>query len=99
MRCAKCGANNPDAKRFCGDCGAALVAVAEAPTSRPEAPPTVPPASRPELPEGERKTVTALFADLKGSTELMENLDPEEARAVIDPTLKLMMDAVHRYDG
>ena len=35
--------------------------------------------------EGERKTVTALFADIKGSTELMEDLDPEEARAIVDP--------------
>ena len=49
--------------------------------------------------EGERKTVTALFADIKGSTELMEDLDPEEARAIIDPALRLMIDAVHRYDG
>jgi predicted ATPase/class 3 adenylate cyclase len=49
--------------------------------------------------EGERKTVTALFADIKGSTELMEDLDPEEARAIIDPALKLMIDAVARYDG
>src|SRR6266542_1312447 len=43
--------------------------------------------------------VTALFADIKGSMELMEDLDPEEARAIVDPALKLMMDAVHRYDG
>ncbi len=49
--------------------------------------------------DGERKTVTALFADIKGSTELMEDLDPENARAIIDPALKLMMDAAHRYDG
>jgi len=49
--------------------------------------------------EGERKTVTALFADIKGSMELMEVLDPEEARAIIDPALKLMIDAVRRYDG
>src|SRR5213079_2932076 len=49
--------------------------------------------------DGERKTVTALFADIKGSTELMEELDPEEARAIIDPALKLMIDAAHRYDG
>ena len=49
--------------------------------------------------EGERKTVTALFADIKGSMELMEDLDPEEARAIVDPALKLMIDAVHRYDG
>src|SRR5207253_8161847 len=49
--------------------------------------------------DGERKTVTALFADIKGSMELMEDLDPEEARAIIDPALKLMIDAVHRYGG
>jgi len=49
--------------------------------------------------DGERKTITALFADLKGSTALIEGLDPEEARALIDPALQLMMDAVHRYDG
>jgi class 3 adenylate cyclase/tetratricopeptide (TPR) repeat protein len=49
--------------------------------------------------DGERKTVTALFADIKGSMDLMENLDPEEARAIVDPALKLMMDAVHRYEG
>jgi predicted ATPase/class 3 adenylate cyclase len=49
--------------------------------------------------EGERKTVTVLFADIKGSMELIEDLDPEEARAIVDPTLRLMMEAVHRYDG
>src|SRR5215831_2109703 len=42
--------------------------------------------------EGERKTITALFADLKGSTALIEGLDPEEARALIDPALQLMME-------
>jgi len=52
-----------------------------------------------EIPEGERKTVTALFADIKGSMELMEDLDPEEARSIIDPALKLMVHAVRRYDG
>src|SRR5262249_27164665 len=49
--------------------------------------------------DGERKTVTALFADIKGSMDLMEGLDPEEARAIVDPALKLMIDAVHRYEG
>ena len=49
--------------------------------------------------EGERKTVTALFADIKGSTELERDLDPEDARAIVDPVLRLMMDAVHRYGG
>src|SRR5437899_8783121 len=49
--------------------------------------------------DGERKTITALFADIKGSMELIEDLDPEEARHLIDPALKLMMEAVHRYEG
>ena len=49
--------------------------------------------------EGERKTITALFADIKGSMDLIEDLDPEEARSLFDPALQLMMDAVHRYEG
>src|SRR5262249_34712325 len=49
--------------------------------------------------EGERKQVTVLFADLKGSTELIEGLDPEEARQLLDPALHVMMEAVHRYEG
>ncbi len=49
--------------------------------------------------EGERKTITALFADIKGSTDLIRDLDPEDARAILDPALHLMMDAVHRYEG
>jgi class 3 adenylate cyclase/tetratricopeptide (TPR) repeat protein len=49
--------------------------------------------------EGERKQVTVLFADLKGSTELIRDLDPEQARAILDPALHAMMDAVHRYEG
>jgi class 3 adenylate cyclase/tetratricopeptide (TPR) repeat protein len=49
--------------------------------------------------EGERKQVTVLFADLKGSTELIRDLDPEQARAILDPALHAMMEAVHRYEG
>jgi class 3 adenylate cyclase len=49
--------------------------------------------------EGERKQVTILFADLKGSMELLADRDPEEARRILDPVLERMMDAVHRYDG
>ena len=51
------------------------------------------------VPDGERKTVTALFADIKNSMGLIEDLDPEEARSLIDPAIQLMMDAVHRYEG
>ena len=47
----------------------------------------------------ERKTVTALFADIKGSMDLMEELDPEAARALVDPALHLMIDSVNHYNG
>jgi class 3 adenylate cyclase len=49
--------------------------------------------------EGERKQVTVLFADIKGSTEIIEGLDPEEARRLLDPALHAMMEAVHRFEG
>src|SRR5215470_17710267 len=49
--------------------------------------------------EGERKQVTVLFADLKGSTELIRDLDPEAAQTLLDPALQHMMDAVHRFEG
>src|SRR5678815_4753461 len=49
--------------------------------------------------EGERKQVTVLFADLKGSMELLADRDPEEARKLLDPVLEYMMEAVHRYEG
>src|SRR6266404_397212 len=49
--------------------------------------------------EGERKQVTVLFADLKDSTELIRDLDPEAAQHLLDPALQRMMDAVHRFEG
>ncbi|GAB7549385.1 AAA family ATPase [Cupriavidus sp. 8B] len=48
---------------------------------------------------GERKTITALFADMAGSTALIQDLDPEDARSLIDPVVALMMEAVHHYEG
>src|SRR5215510_11713394 len=54
--------------------------------------------ARPRL-EGERKQVTVLFADIKDSTELIRDLDPEAAQQLLDPALRHMMDAVHRYEG
>jgi class 3 adenylate cyclase len=49
--------------------------------------------------EGERKVVTVLFADIKDSTELIRDLDPEEAQRLLDPAIHLMMEAVHRFEG
>ena len=55
-------------------------------------------ASRADL-EGERKQVTVLFADVVGSTELIRDLDPEDARALLEPAVRAMIDAVHRFEG
>jgi predicted ATPase/class 3 adenylate cyclase len=101
--CAACKASvGPDA-RFCKKCGTAIdptrAAYSTPATSIESQIIVAADGAASEVLEGERKTVTALFADIKGSTELMRDLDPEEARAIIDPALKLMIDAVHGYDG
>src|SRR5262244_1403251 len=99
MRCRECSHENPAGARFCNACGRPL---AGAP---PQVAGHVPKhlaerilTSKAVL-EGERKQVTVLFADMKGSTELLADRDPEEARALLDPVLERMMDAVHRYEG
>jgi class 3 adenylate cyclase len=105
LTCPNCAFKNPPGFDFCGQCAAAL----HSDTGFTKAKPPAAEAAggvrialeqqTSEALEGERKTVTALFADIKGSTELEQDLDPEEARAIIDPALKLMIDAAHRYDG
>jgi predicted amidophosphoribosyltransferase len=100
-RCPRCDAENPPGKRFCGDCGTVLgagSATTASPTSSWHAASIAISAEPTDsaVAEGERKTVTALFADIKGSMELMQDLDPEDARKIVDPALKLMMDAVRR---
>jgi len=101
--CPRCGAESPVGANFCAACGAAISSPAAAPAMPPPADTAPGVRVTPEEPDaaldGERKTVTALFADIKGSTALEEKLDPEEARAIVDPALKLMIRAVHHYDG
>src|ERR1051326_8968658 len=104
--CPSCGQTNPPGSKFCNGCGARLdVADAPAP-ARFVSPDAYTPkhladrilTSKAAL-EGERKVVTVLFADLKGSMELLADRDPEEARKILDPVLAHMMDAVHRFEG
>ena len=98
--CAQCGAANAGAAKFCKKCGQRLAA-APAPAPQSYTPPHLAERileARGSL-EGERKQVTVLFADLKGSMELLADRDPEVARKILDPVLERMMEAVHRYDG
>jgi len=104
-RCSNCNSDNAPGAKFCADCGSALgtdIVGERGKQSATEAAGGVriaPERQTSETIEGERKTVTALFADIKDSTEMMRDLDPEDARAIIDPALKLMVEAVRRYDG
>jgi class 3 adenylate cyclase/tetratricopeptide (TPR) repeat protein len=103
--CPECGHSNLPGSRFCNECGKPVVArpVAAATVVSPQ---SYTPhylaekilTSRHAL-EGERKQVTVLFADVKGSLELLSDRDPEEARKLLDPVLERMMEAVHRYEG
>jgi class 3 adenylate cyclase len=98
--CSSCGTALSATAKFCHACAHPVAAGAEAP---PPSPDSYTPkhlaekilTSKAAL-EGERKLVTVLFADLKGSMELLADQDPEEARKILDPVLELMMDAVHR---
>ena len=84
--CPKCSADNPAGQRFCGRCGTALGAVAGASSQKlKDSPTSVAETPAPENIEGERKTLTTLFADIKGSKDLEEGIDPEEAWPIVDP--------------
>jgi class 3 adenylate cyclase len=110
-RCPTCGNQPPPGAAFCDHCGTPLTGTTTAATPpslapRPQTPQAYTPAylaekiltSKAAL-EGERKQVTVLFADLKGSMELLADRDPEQARQLLDPVLERMMAAVHRYEG
>jgi class 3 adenylate cyclase/tetratricopeptide (TPR) repeat protein len=106
-RCPGCGAENVAWAKFCAECGTPLTGQPPAPSPMlPQPPLSYTPGhlaekilhSKSAL-EGERKQVTVLFADLKGSLELLADRDPEEARQLLDPVLEQMMNAVHRYEG
>jgi len=104
--CEACGFANEDTEKFCGGCGksrAALMEVQEGKFSSPRAYTPTEIAERiltsKAALEGERKQVTVLFADLRGSMELLADRDPEEARQLLDSVLERMMEAVHHYEG
>lgn len=103
IACSNCAEVNRREAKFCKKCGQRLdQAQARVPHSIDVQLPAHLAekilASRSAM-EGERKQVTVLFADIKGSTSLVEGFDPEEVRKIVDPALQVMMKAVHRFEG
>jgi predicted ATPase/class 3 adenylate cyclase len=106
--CARCKTENAPSHRFCKKCGQPLATTSaeRAETTKFDSPELYTPkhlaekilTSKSAL-EGERKQVTVLFADMKGSMELLADRDPEEARRLLDRVLEHMMGAVHHYEG
>ena len=103
-RCGKCGFENAPTAKFCGECAAPIDA-----SAAPK--PAVSPrnytpkhladkilTSRAVL-EGERKQVTVLFADVKGSMELAEQLDPEEWSQIMNRFFQILSEGVERFEG
>ena len=105
FKCATCGTELPVGAKFCLECGQSVNSQPAA-ASRFTSPEVYTPKHLAEkiltskgAIEGERKQVTVLFADMKGSMELLADRDPEEARKLLDPVIEHMMEAVHRYEG
>jgi class 3 adenylate cyclase/tetratricopeptide (TPR) repeat protein len=111
VTCASCGAEHPAGERFCDECGAQLTGDGPEPASKTGERPTPTPSVR--IPDhlwsrmrdqgaaitGERKQVTVLFADVMGSMDLAERIDPERWRTIMDRFFQILADAVHRFEG
>src|SRR3954454_8356417 len=104
-RCPFCGTALSEAAKFCVECAQPVSDPGATPGPSPSPQVNTPKhladrilASREAL-EGERKQVTVLFADVVGSTELIRDLDPEDARTLLEPAVSAMIEAVHRFEG
>ncbi|MDP1803708.1 MAG: zinc-ribbon domain-containing protein [Acidimicrobiales bacterium] len=95
LLCPQCGTAAEAGQRFCGQCGRRLD---DAPAAVSVAPALTPPAPAYEL-QGERKQLTVLFADIKGSMDMQADLDAEEWAGIMDRFVRLLADGVRRYDG
>jgi class 3 adenylate cyclase/tetratricopeptide (TPR) repeat protein len=97
--CSECGEPNRIGARFCQSCGTPMTLAVFAESLLATAPYRALAWSSGPASEGERKQVTILFADTKGSMEMIAERDPEEARRICDPVLQAMMDGVYQYEG
>jgi class 3 adenylate cyclase/tetratricopeptide (TPR) repeat protein len=101
VTCPTCGTTHAPGQRFCDECGQALLAPADTPAPRTYTPKHLAEkilTARAAL-EGERKQVTVLFADVKGSMDLAERVDPEEWHRILDRFFAILAEGVHRFEG
>ncbi|HTY54199.1 MAG TPA: adenylate/guanylate cyclase domain-containing protein, partial [Candidatus Binataceae bacterium] len=91
IHCAKCGIENPTGHKFCGECGAALARLPDAPIAGRSEPH--------ETPEGERRQLTVMFCDVVDSTALSERLDPEDLRDLMRLYQQVCVSAITSFDG
>ena len=101
IECPSCGAQNPASAKFCNQCGARLGAAAAAAPRAAYTPKHLVDKvlqARPAL-QGERKRVTVLFADIKGSTKLAEQAGAEAWHGILDRFFQILTESVHRYEG
>src|SRR5688572_26779049 len=102
MRCTNCGHSNRDAARFCDNCGERLASI---PYVAPDVQLVVPSHLADKIREvqrsldGERKQVTVMFADVKGSMDVAEDLDPEDWRRILNRFYAILTEGVHRFEG
>lgn len=106
MKCPQCQFDNPDEFRFCGKCAFDLRKVADTPSEKFTHPQSYTPKflvdkilAHKGVIEGERKQVPVFFADVAGFTSLSEKLDPEQVRRIMDGAFRIMMNAIHEYEG
>jgi hypothetical protein len=104
LRCALCSTELPPSAKFCNTCGQPIASGGSA-SARPDPRSYTPKhlaekilTSRTAL-EGERKQVTVLFADVKGSMDLAEQVDPEEWHKIMDRFFAILSEGVHRFEG
>lgn len=107
LKCHICGRENPPTNKFCYECGHNFSEVVKGaiPFQLDKPQSYIPQhladkilATKNSI-EGERKLLTVLFADVKGSTSIGETLDPEELRSIIEKSFEISMKEIYRFEG